>query len=420
MTLWRVHAPSAIGSLAVLDVISIDCGRGPRRARSARGRRSIATRSSAASPPAAWATCGSGASAASTASRSSSPSRPSCPSWPSTTQFRTMLLDEARICSRLHHANVAQILDVGERKGSCPTSSSSGWTARRSSRPLHGRRGAGAPVPPGRCSARWPTCASGLHAAHELTRRGRRAARRRPPRRHAANVIVSTRRLREAHRLRGRARRAIASPARRAAASSRARRSTWRPSRRAATKVDRRADVWAVGAVLYRGLRGARPSPTGFALEAYIHERCDHSAAAGGHPRRREGNRRARAPPRSGRPLPDRRGDGAGPRAGRPRARWRSDDAELFPMRTRAPSTPEAPTQPEALGIASTQFAGIRKAERSGPPPPRTDTRWRLRAFVLAASGGAAVAASVAAIACGARQVVRAALCPASGSCRRS
>src|SRR5437899_3147081 len=29
-------------------------------------------------------------------------------------QFRAMLLDEARICSRLEHANVAQILDVGE------------------------------------------------------------------------------------------------------------------------------------------------------------------------------------------------------------------------------------------------------------------------------------------------------------------
>ena len=90
-------------------------------------------------------------------------------------RFRDMFLDEARLASRIQHANVAQILDIGEDGDS----STSRWSTSTASRCATARS---AISQRRRCSS--PTrvalrivadvCA-GLHAAHELRGRGRRA-----------------------------------------------------------------------------------------------------------------------------------------------------------------------------------------------------------------------------------------------------
>jgi serine/threonine-protein kinase len=188
-------------------------------------------------------------------------------------QFRAMLLDEARICSRLHHANVAQILDVGEL-GDVPYVVFE-WVE---GAPLEAlcvaAEDRGAKIALGPLLRVMADVCSGLHAAHELTdERGERLSvvhRDVSPN----NIIVSKKGFaklidfgvaKARDRLAGETKSGIVKGTPQYMAPEQAR----------GDKTDRRSDVWAAGAVFYRALDGAPPFKDRIALESFILKRAE-------------------------------------------------------------------------------------------------------------------------------------------------
>ncbi len=85
--------------------------------------------------------------------------------------FRTMFLDEARVAARLHHANAAQVLDLGEQDGvlylamEYVEGDSVAGLVTRLAETSPGDKG----LPAGVCVRILADACAGLHAAHELT-----------------------------------------------------------------------------------------------------------------------------------------------------------------------------------------------------------------------------------------------------------
>jgi serine/threonine protein kinase len=190
------------------------------------------------------------------------------PEYAENPQFHAMFLEEARISSKLVHANVAQVLDVGEHNGGvyivfewvdgqplgqiCTTCEASGGRI-----PL-----------PVLLRVLGDACA-GLHAVHELAdEKGRPLGvvhRDVTP----GNVLVSEAGFAKVIDL------GIAKSRDRVHIQTRAgyvkgTPEYMSPEQASREAVDRRADIWSLGAVLFRGLAGAPPFRDRDALIAYI------------------------------------------------------------------------------------------------------------------------------------------------------
>jgi len=183
-------------------------------------------------------------------------------------RFHGMFLDEARISSRLEHANVAQILDLGEHEGTLYIAFEwvEGCSVEQICRSAEVRN---KPVPLPILLRIVADACAGLHAAHELT--DDRGDRLQVVHRDVTpdNILV-----------RGdgcvkvidfgvaKARDRIAGDTRSGLVKGTPQ--YMAPEQACGNAVDRRADVWSLGAVLYRALAGQPPFPTRDELAAFI------------------------------------------------------------------------------------------------------------------------------------------------------
>jgi len=312
-------------------------------------------------------------------------------------ELRTMLLDEARICSRIHHANVAQILDLGEH-GAQPyivfewVEGASLADLFAAAEPTQRR----IPLAPLLRVMGW--ICDGLHAAHELTDDEGHPLQVVHRDVTPGNVIVGKAGYaklidfgvaRARDRIAGETRSGIVKGTPQYMA----------PEQAQGSKVDRRADVWAVGAVLHRGIGGTPPFKDRFALQSYIYKMSEPA------------------------PLPDEVPEPVRALVARamsrdPAARFataadlgfaieqalramdaRPNIADLFPEELlRPPKAADEPTQPQDIAHAPTQLATPKSHSR--PAPPRA-------AGPVAPVAPVAMVAPVATVAAGASPWVR-------------
>ena len=172
-------------------------------------------------------------------------------------RFQQMFLDEARIASRIEHANVTQILDVGEQHE--VTYLVMEYVDGDSLSKLHrAAPESGAPVPLGVVLRVMADVCGGLHAAHELRDAGGQPLgvvhRDVSPQ----NVLISTQGIAKLIDF------GIAKARDRLGGDTNADQLKGKvqymaPEQAIGRPVDRRADVWAVGAVLYHLLGGKPP-----------------------------------------------------------------------------------------------------------------------------------------------------------------
>ena len=183
-------------------------------------------------------------------------------------QFRTMLLDEARLSSRLEHANVAQILDVGQL-GDQPYIVFE-WVEGASLEEVCAAAEArGARIAIGPLLRVMADVAAGLHAAHELT--GEDGQPLSVVHRDVTpnNIIVSRKGYAKlidfgVAKAKGR----LADDTRSGVVKGTPQ--YMAPEQARGDKVDRRVDVFAAGAVLYRALAGAPPFKDRAELASFI------------------------------------------------------------------------------------------------------------------------------------------------------
>jgi serine/threonine-protein kinase len=182
------------------------------------------------------------------------------PSFARDSRFRDMFLDEARIASRIEHPNVAQIFDVGETDGNLYLVME--WVDGDSlANLLRVVESQGRVVPIPVLLRIFADVCAGLHAAHELRdQRGRSlnvVHRDVSPQ----NILVTDTGVVKVIdfgvvQARGRITEDTTTGVVKGKLQYVA------PERALGTEVDRRADVWAIGAVLYRCLAG-RPAHDG-------------------------------------------------------------------------------------------------------------------------------------------------------------
>jgi serine/threonine-protein kinase len=181
----------------------------------------------------------------------------------------TMLLDEARICARLHHANVAQILDVGEH-GQLPYVVFEWVEGASLSELFAAAERAGRHVPLAPLLSVLADVCNGLHAAHELRDDAGRLLQVVHRDVTPANILVARSGFAKVIDFGiARARERVAGETRSGVVKGTPQ--YMAPEQAQGAKVDRRADVWGVGAVLYRGLGGVAPFKDRLALEAFVH-----------------------------------------------------------------------------------------------------------------------------------------------------
>jgi len=172
-------------------------------------------------------------------------------------RFQQMFLDEARIASRIEHANVAQIHDLGEEHGILFLAME--WVdgdALSKLRAALERRGG--LIPPGVVLRILADTCSGLHAAHQL--RGADGAHLGVVNRDVSpqNILVSVRGMAKLIDF------GIAKARDRVADETNAglikgKIQYMSPEQAMGNEVDCRADVWAVGAIMYHLLGGKPP-----------------------------------------------------------------------------------------------------------------------------------------------------------------
>ena len=183
-------------------------------------------------------------------------------------RFRTMFLDEARLTARLSHANIAQVLDVGETGEFLYIVFE--WVDGKSLEQLCQEKAAQGLTPPADFLVRRmiEVCA-GLHAAHELTDENGASLgivhRDVSP----MNVMISEAGFAKVIDF------GVAKARDRVAPETRSGMVKGTPQYMAPEQacghpVDRRADIWAIGATLYRALNGAPPFADRDALAAFI------------------------------------------------------------------------------------------------------------------------------------------------------
>jgi serine/threonine-protein kinase len=190
------------------------------------------------------------------------------PEWTDDPKMRAMFLEEARISSKLHHANVAQVVDVGETASGVYLVFE--WVEGRSLEQLAQAAAAeGGRLPLGTILRVLADLCAGLHAAHEL--RDEQGNPLQVIHRDVtpSNVLVSNAGFAKLIDF------GIAKARDRAIVRTRTGfvRGTpqyMAPEQATRDPMDRRADVWAVGAILYRLLTGAPPFQTRDALVAFL------------------------------------------------------------------------------------------------------------------------------------------------------
>jgi predicted NAD-dependent protein-ADP-ribosyltransferase YbiA (DUF1768 family) len=172
-------------------------------------------------------------------------------------RFQKMFIDEARIASRIEHANVAQILDVGEQHGTTYLVMEyvDGDSLSTVNRSLQKK---GLKMPPGVLLRLMGEVCGGLHAAHEL--RNEEGGLLGVVHRDVSpqNVLVSTRGIAKLIDF------GIAKARDRGAGDTNTETLKGKvrymaPEQAHGHNVDRRADLWAVGAVMYYFLTGKPP-----------------------------------------------------------------------------------------------------------------------------------------------------------------
>jgi len=179
------------------------------------------------------------------------------PKFAADARFQKMFVDEARIASRIEHANVAQILDVGEQHGTTYLVMEyvDGDSLSTVNRSLQRK---GLKMPPGVLLRLMSEVCGGLHAAHEL--RNPDGALLGVVHRDVSpqNVLVSTRGIAKLIDF------GIAKARDRGAGDTNTETLKGKvrymaPEQAHGQHVDRRADLWAVGAVMYYFLTGKPP-----------------------------------------------------------------------------------------------------------------------------------------------------------------
>jgi eukaryotic-like serine/threonine-protein kinase len=180
------------------------------------------------------------------------------PAYDSDPTFQQMFLDEGRIAARIHHPNVAQILDLGDHHGVLFLVME--WVEGDAlSKLARAVSDAEIPFPPGIAARILIDVCAGLHAAHEL--RDRSGAALEIVHRDVSphNILVGAQGVSKVIDF------GIAKARDRAAGDTRTgsfkgKIKYMSPEQAVAPKsTDRRADVWAVGAVLYALLSGRSP-----------------------------------------------------------------------------------------------------------------------------------------------------------------
>jgi eukaryotic-like serine/threonine-protein kinase len=173
--------------------------------------------------------------------------------------FRTMLLDEARIASGIHHANVAEILDVGEERGILYIVME--WVEGDSLQTMHRalvREHGMMPLP-----VVLRVCADacrGLHAAHEL--RSREGNPLHVVHRDVSpqNILVGSDGVAKIIDFGiAKARERLAGSTQGGVGMIKGKARFMAPEQALADSVDRRADIWAMGALLQYLLTGSTP-----------------------------------------------------------------------------------------------------------------------------------------------------------------
>jgi serine/threonine-protein kinase len=190
------------------------------------------------------------------------------PEFASNPQFHAMFLEEARISSKLAHANVAQVLDVGEHGGGVYIVFE--WVAGKSLEELcRTSEAAGAPMPISVLLRALADACAGLHAAHELEDEAGKPLgvvhRDVTP----GNVLVDDRGsakvidfgiAKSRDRVHGETRSGFVKGTPQYMS----------PEHACREPIDRRADIWSLGAVMFRAINGDPPFRDHEALLDYM------------------------------------------------------------------------------------------------------------------------------------------------------
>jgi len=179
------------------------------------------------------------------------------PKFAADSRFQTMFLDEARIAARIEHANVAQVLDVGEQHGT--TYLVMEYVDGEALSTVHRAvKRKGARLPPGVTLRIMADVCGGLHTAHEL--RGDDGQLLGVVHRDVSpqNVLLNMKGVAKLIDFGiAKARDRVAGDTNAGTVKGKVR--YMAPEQALGNAIDRRADLWGIGAILYHLLSGKPP-----------------------------------------------------------------------------------------------------------------------------------------------------------------